>query len=183
MLARPRGKRATVPQILGLRLGELSRQLGDERRQVAELAEPSEALKGGDLVAGKPFVDGRQRKLPGRRPDGVRELVERRRFACLHAPMMKTPADTRNRAGAGTLPRLSVPLPGDPGRWGCRRLRLPVPPDSRRRSAANHQRGTQMAVSMRELLEAGVHFGHQTRRWNPKMRRFIFGERGGIYII
>jgi small subunit ribosomal protein S2 len=39
------------------------------------------------------------------------------------------------------------------------------------------------AVSMRDLLEAGVHFGHQTRRWNPKMRRFIFGERGGIYII
>ncbi len=36
---------------------------------------------------------------------------------------------------------------------------------------------------MRELLEAGVHFGHQTRRWNPKMRRFIHGERGGIYII
>jgi small subunit ribosomal protein S2 len=36
---------------------------------------------------------------------------------------------------------------------------------------------------MRELLESGVHFGHQTRRWNPKMRRFIFGERGGIYII
>ncbi len=41
-----------------------------------------------------------------------------------------------------------------------------------------------MAVaSMRELLEAGVHFGHQTRRWNPKMRRFIFAERSGIYII
>jgi small subunit ribosomal protein S2 len=38
-------------------------------------------------------------------------------------------------------------------------------------------------VTMRELLEAGVHFGHQTRRWNPKMKRFIFGERGGIYII
>jgi small subunit ribosomal protein S2 len=38
-------------------------------------------------------------------------------------------------------------------------------------------------VSMRELLEAGVHFGHQTRRWNPKMKRYIFGERGGIYII
>ena len=36
---------------------------------------------------------------------------------------------------------------------------------------------------MKELLEAGVHFGHQTRRWNPKMKRFIFGERGGIYII
>jgi small subunit ribosomal protein S2 len=38
-------------------------------------------------------------------------------------------------------------------------------------------------VSMKELLEAGVHFGHQTRRWNPKMRRFIYTERGGIYII
>ena len=38
-------------------------------------------------------------------------------------------------------------------------------------------------VSMRESLEAGVHFGHQTRRWNPKMKRFIFTERGGIYII
>ncbi|MFB7591498.1 30S ribosomal protein S2 [Streptomyces sp. NPDC056169] len=38
-------------------------------------------------------------------------------------------------------------------------------------------------VTMRELLESGVHFGHQTRRWNPKMRRFIFTERNGIYII
>src|SRR5699024_5919997 len=38
-------------------------------------------------------------------------------------------------------------------------------------------------VTMRELLDAGVHFGHQTRRWNPKMRRFIFTERNGIYII
>jgi small subunit ribosomal protein S2 len=41
-----------------------------------------------------------------------------------------------------------------------------------------------MAVTTRrQLLEAGVHFGHQTRRWNPKMRRYIFGERGGIYVI
>lgn len=38
-------------------------------------------------------------------------------------------------------------------------------------------------VTMKQMLEAGVHFGHQTRRWNPKMRRFIFGERNGIYII
>ncbi|MBF0511987.1 MAG: 30S ribosomal protein S2 [Candidatus Omnitrophica bacterium] len=36
---------------------------------------------------------------------------------------------------------------------------------------------------IRQLLEAGVHFGHQSRRWNPKMQKFIFGERGGIYII
>ena len=39
------------------------------------------------------------------------------------------------------------------------------------------------AVGLRQLLEAGVHFGHQTRRWNPKMRRYIFGEREGIYIV
>ncbi|MEA2452137.1 MAG: small subunit ribosomal protein [Actinomycetota bacterium] len=38
-------------------------------------------------------------------------------------------------------------------------------------------------VTMRQLLEAGVHFGHQTRRWNPKMKRFIFAERNGIYIL
>lgn len=44
--------------------------------------------------------------------------------------------------------------------------------------------GVKMAIiSMKQLLEAGVHFGHQTRRWNPKMGRFIFTERNGIYII
>ncbi|MDA8106898.1 MAG: 30S ribosomal protein S2 [Nitrospiraceae bacterium] len=40
-----------------------------------------------------------------------------------------------------------------------------------------------MVVSMKELLEAGVHFGHQVKRWNPKMKKYIFGERNGIYII
>jgi len=40
-----------------------------------------------------------------------------------------------------------------------------------------------VTVTMKELLEAGVHFGHQTRRWNPKMKEFIFGQRNGIYII
>ncbi|AXI09107.1 30S ribosomal protein S2 [Oceanobacillus sp. 143] len=39
------------------------------------------------------------------------------------------------------------------------------------------------AISMKQLLEAGVHFGHQTRRWNPKMKKYIFTERNGIYII
>ena len=38
-------------------------------------------------------------------------------------------------------------------------------------------------ISMKQLLEAGVHFGHQTRRWNPKMAQYIFTERNGIYII
>ena len=40
-----------------------------------------------------------------------------------------------------------------------------------------------MAVAMKDLLEAGVHFGHQTKRWNPKMKEYIFGERNGIYIL
>src|ERR1700736_4178759 len=45
------------------------------------------------------------------------------------------------------------------------------------------ERFTMSVVSMRALLEAGVHFGHQTRRWNPKMKPYIFQERNGIYII
>jgi small subunit ribosomal protein S2 len=53
-----------------------------------------------------------------------------------------------------------------------------------RNESDNRNKEHNMAViSMRQMLEAGVHFGHQTRRWNPKMRRFIFGERNGIYII
>src|SRR4029450_10941992 len=52
------------------------------------------------------------------------------------------------------------------------------------RRPTEHQGGFTLAVvTMRQLLEAGVHFGHQTRRWNPKMKRFIYGERNGIYII
>ena len=59
-----------------------------------------------------------------------------------------------------------------------------LPPTAAGCTANNHEKGAAMpVVSMKELLEAGVHFGHQTRRWNPKMKRFIFSERGGIYII
>src|ERR1700722_15066594 len=68
------------------------------------------------------------------------------------------------------------------GRW----LALaPVPPRHRRwKHDQQPRKGASMpVVSMKDLLEAGVHFGHQTRRWNPKMKRFIFTERGGIYII
>ena len=43
--------------------------------------------------------------------------------------------------------------------------------------------GSLTAIAMKDLLEAGVHFGHQTKRWNPKMKEYIFGERNGIYII
>src|SRR5512136_3240330 len=40
-----------------------------------------------------------------------------------------------------------------------------------------------VSITMKQLLEAGVHFGHQTKRWNPKMKEYIFGSRNGIYII
>src|SRR5574338_1674791 len=43
--------------------------------------------------------------------------------------------------------------------------------------------GSLPTITMKELLEAGVHFGHQTKRWNPKMKEYIFGERNGIYIV
>src|SRR4051794_7337749 len=57
-----------------------------------------------------------------------------------------------------------------------------VPPPA---SGNQANKGSTVAteVSVQDLLQAGVHFGHQTRRWNPKMRRYIFGERGGIHII
>src|SRR5699024_3223748 len=47
----------------------------------------------------------------------------------------------------------------------------------------NLEGATMSVVTMREMLDSGVHFGHQTRRWNPKMKRFIFTERNGIHII
>jgi small subunit ribosomal protein S2 len=56
--------------------------------------------------------------------------------------------------------------------------------EAARTGGVTTKRGKNMAVvSMKQLLEAGVHFGHQTRRWNPKMKKFIFTERNGIYIL
>ena len=67
--------------------------------------------------------------------------------------------------------------PSGPGKRAAHRGR-------RSTSEANRTRGELMAtLTMKELLEAGVHFGHQTKRWNPKMQKYIFGERNGIYII
>ena len=62
--------------------------------------------------------------------------------------------------------------------------RTPRWPAAQGKGVENNKEGTPMAViSMKQLLEAGVHFGHQTRRWNPKMAQYIFTERNGIYII
>src|SRR3989304_475470 len=71
--------------------------------------------------------------------------------------------------------------PGGAGVPGARPGSARAPPAD---APHNPEKGAVLSVvTMRELLEAGVHFGHQTRRWNPKMKRFIFTERGGIYII
>src|SRR5688500_18870073 len=67
----------------------------------------------------------------------------------------------------------------------CRRATTSraVDPWSRRRAEERTGGISLAATSMKQLLEAGVHFGHQTRRWNPKMREYIFAERNGIHII
>src|ERR671920_763377 len=88
------------------------------------------------------------------------------------------------RSASGSV-ATSVPARGV---WRCRTPGRPPPGAPRQpRSAAGgraQQREAAMAVvSMKQLLDSGVHFGHQTRRWNPKMKRFIFTERNGIYII
>jgi small subunit ribosomal protein S2 len=72
--------------------------------------------------------------------------------------------------------RVDVALPGLQA--------MPGPASGRTAKPNRNTKGSSMAeVGIRELLESGVHFGHQTRRWHPKMRRYIFGERDGIYII
>src|SRR5207237_3343779 len=59
----------------------------------------------------------------------------------------------------------------------------PPPPSRAEPTKTEREDKNVSVVPMRALLEAEVHFGHQPRRWNPKMKRYIFGERGGIYII
>src|SRR6266700_959443 len=74
---------------------------------------------------------------------------------------------------------------------GRRRVSSRAPGTNRAASRHDNARGARrkgagpmaQVVSMKQLLESGVHFGHQTRRWNPKMKRYIFTERNGIYII
>ena len=55
--------------------------------------------------------------------------------------------------------------------------------EKKRKIKPNWRKHNMAVISMKQLLEAGVHFGHQTRRWNPKMKKYIFTERNGIYII
>jgi len=92
----------------------------------------------------------------------------------------------RHAGSSGVLVRYHVPpARGPTNPRATRHLRSPF--GARAASPGQPQEGDVKimapVVTMRQLLEAGVHFGHQTRRWNPKMKRFIFGERSGIYII
>src|SRR5689334_10067502 len=90
-------------------------------------------------------------------------------------------------------PTVTILGPGACSGWvGATGIRSRGSPDPRRynrepapeRSVPGPQKETLMAVvTMKQLLESGVHFGHQTRRWNPKMKRYILTERNGIYII
>ena len=79
VVAGQRGERAPDPQTLGRRLHEPMRELADERRHVAELADAPEPLQRGKLVVLQPFLDGREREVPGIGLDGRCELFERRR--------------------------------------------------------------------------------------------------------
>src|SRR5215207_9471877 len=98
----------------------------------------------------------------------------------------------RSWRAAGRGPGAAVRYHERPVRLGrptnpraCRHLRSPpgAPAATPRQPQEGDAYTMAPVVTMRQLLEAGVHFGHQTRRWNPKMKRFIFGERSGIYII
>src|SRR5215217_7111176 len=64
----------------------------------------------------------------------------------------------------------------------CSRRQGPASPDAGRQPTTQGH-GRMAVVTMKQLLDSGTHFGHQTRRWNPKMKRFIFTDRNGIYII
>ena len=146
---------------------ELSRvapvfERGDERRQRAELPQAAEPGERRCTALAERLFDALDGEIPRRCPQDP---------------------DARPAYGPG---RLECSGFSSPTRWNPAGGGAGLDPGStrlRRRFALNRGGSNVSVVSMRELLEAGVHFGHQTRRWNPKMRRFIFTERGGIYII
>lgn len=153
-----------LARIVRSELGRVAARLegGDERRKRPELPQAAQAGERGCTVFAERLVDGLDRKIPRRCP--------------------QNPDAARVRTGSARMQRFFVSYPVESGR-------VAVPgsdPGSTRLHRLPHSTEEDLnvsVVSMRELLEAGVHFGHQTRRWNPKMRRFLFTERGGIYII
>src|SRR5439155_23088738 len=120
-----------------------------------------------------------------RLPASLRGGAGGRRVAATRRSV-RGPRARQARCVVGRMRRFFAPDPADQSGWRCRRSTDAGSSQAPPAATKINQKGDLIpmsVVSMRELLEAGVHFGHQTRRWNPKMRRFIFTERGGIYII
>ena len=147
---------------------------------------PTEALSTWSSVS--PSSSPRRRAL---RRAGDHERRRRRRTGRRPAPRHRaraasstTPSCGSRCARRGLLTRDSARQGTQEVRHGGRAQALPVQQAlSRDASRHAHCGGSLSAIAMKELLEAGVHFGHQTKRWNPKMKPYIFGERNGIYII
>jgi small subunit ribosomal protein S2 len=140
-----------------------SSESGNERGKAAELSQAPEPLEGRRHA----LLEGTLHALDG-------EVPRRCSYDPGHGRVKEYRADRLECSGF-------LPQPG-----GCIRVAVPGMPGSTRIHRQHNfkpRRISLSVVTMRELLEAGVHFGHQTRRWNPKMRRYIFTERGGIYII
>src|SRR4051812_45845754 len=112
--------------------------------------------------------------------------VSRVDFACQRLPLINGVTPSGGPEGCG--PRKGVTRPAGsgggqaPGHWVTRPI-ASTEPRATRRARDQEVQPAMAVVTMRQLLDSGVHFGHQTRRWNPKMKRFIFTERNGIYII
>jgi small subunit ribosomal protein S2 len=108
-----------------------------------------------------------------------------------HAGRLRAPALRPHRASAFGGPHCDLGDRTGSGRWpGARAAVYPARRDNRMSAPAEAGAPdtsrcvpAMAVVTMKQLLDSGVHFGHQTRRWNPKMKRYIFTERNGIYII
>src|SRR5690606_39260894 len=91
------------------------------------------------------------------------------------------------RVPIATAVAASTPTGPSSERAGVRRAPgMPIPGSATSTSTARERQNketTMAVVTIRQLLDSGVHFGHQTRRWNPKVKRFILTERSGIHII
>ncbi|GAA3081412.1 hypothetical protein GCM10020254_27240 [Streptomyces goshikiensis] len=156
-----------------------------------------------------PPPDHGQRRGQGAHPRGGGQGQEQAEQQCRHAPQRprRPPRPARACGRTGRCGQVRHPayrrVPytscGDPGHRvdfarpsSGRSGRVPAPlgplfggqgATGRQEPNRENKEMAMAVVTMRELLESGVHFGHQTRRWNPKMKRFIFTERNGIYII
>ena len=152
-------------------------EAGDERMEIRHRPAGLRRRAAGRPVRGRPAAPTRTNRPP--------EIGEGDRSA-----MHLTQELTRLLRTLDSNPSSPDPRGPRDGPARCGRSASAGPGSATFRAAAvpvitTYKGSTHMAteVGIKELLEAGVHFGHQTRRWNPKMRRFIHGERAGIYII